>query len=148
MSALLEAIIAVVAAAILGIVIGWHFGRQSLELSTAKVEVKQEAAIDTKRAADQTTVAEEAKTYEAAEIAPLAAPVLRVCHYTPAASLPGANAAGPGTHAPAADHQPDPVPDQPGPNIGPGLLRAGTIVRAQVMQLQDYVNRVCQAKVP
>lgn len=127
---------------------GYHVGGMAPKLADAKAEVKQEVAADTKRTADQTTVAQEAQTYEDAQLAPIAAPVVRMCEYAPAARLPSPNPTGPGTHAPAATHGADPVPPVPGPDIGPGLLRSSTVAEAQVAGLQDYINRVCQAKAP
>jgi hypothetical protein len=125
---------------------GWYFGRQGLELTAANQVVKQEVAQGKKRTTDQSTVAQEAKTYEAAEVAPLAAPVVRVCLYTPAASVSGAYPAGPRIDAPVDSRSPDPVPVAAGPDIGPPLVQVGHVIDAQVAGLQHYIEHVCQAK--
>jgi hypothetical protein len=129
---------------------GWHFGRQGLELRDSKAVVKQAVAEDTKRTTDQTTVATEAKTYEAATdpLAPLAAPVVRMCDYTPATAMPSAHPAGSGAHAAAAVPAPAPRDPVPGPDIGRPVVQVGKFADARVVALQDYIQRVCQAKTP
>jgi hypothetical protein len=132
---------------------GWHFGGQAPKLAAAKQELKQEAAEDTKRTTDQTTVAQEAKTYEAATdpLAPLPAPVVRLCYNSTTPAVPSAHPAGPGAHGPV------PVPDAGGGdshlptyvqwNTRP-LVQIGRNADAQVAGLQDYITRVCQAHAP
>lgn len=128
--------------------VGHHYGALAPELAQAKTEVKQEAAQDTKRAKDETTVAQEAKTYEAATdpaLAPVTAPVVRLCKYTIVSSP---NPAGSGADAKLPVRAPDPQPSVPGPDIGRPLVQIGHNADAQVAGLQDYIARVCQAKAP
>lgn len=138
----------ILAAVLLVFFAGYHVGGMAPKLAAAKIEVKQEVAADAKRTVDQTTVAQEAKTYEAAEIAPIAAPVVRMCYYSTAASVPSPNPAGSGAHAPLVSASANPVPGVPGPDIGSALLRTGHTVDAQVAGLQDYIDHVCLAKAP
>src|SRR5208282_1114171 len=105
-------------------------------LAAADAIVKTEAAAQKTTTANESIVAKEANTYEDAALAPLAAPVARMCYYSTPAAVPGPHAAGPRTDAPPPAHSPDPLPPVPGPDIGPGLLRAATIASAQVAQLQ------------
>ena len=127
----------------------WHMGGESTRLKVATAQVHQEVQAQQKDNHDRTTVAQEAKTYEAAALDPIAAPDVRVCHYTPApAPVPSTHPAGPRTDAPAPSREPDPVPDVPGPNIGPPLVRSAHLADAQVKGLQDYITHVCQARAP
>lgn len=125
---------------------GYHFGGLAPKLAAARAEVHQESLNDAKRTTDQTTVAGEARTYEAAELAPVSAPVVRVCLYTPVSPVSGAYAARPRTDAPVPSRSADPVPLQAGPDIGPPLVRVGHVTDAQVAGLQHYIEHVCQAK--
>jgi len=140
--------IALGVAVIAAFLAGWHFGRQGLELKDAKTEVKQEAAQDTKRRTDEGTVAQEAKTYEAATdpLAPLAAPIVRMCDYS--TPVPTAHPAGSGAHeAPALRAADPPVPAVTLWHTEP-LVRDGHNADAQVVGLQDYIAHVCQAHAP
>jgi hypothetical protein len=129
---------------------GYHFGGLAPKLAQAKAQIKQETAAQTKDTKDQATVAQEARTYEAATdpLLPVAAPAVRVCHYTPVASVPSADPAGSGTDAAApvrAANPPDPLP---GPDIGRPLVQIGHNADAQIAGLQDYIEHVCQARAP
>jgi hypothetical protein len=126
---------------------GYHFGGLAPKLAAAKTELKQEAASQAKDAKDEAIIAREAKTYEAATdpLLPIAAPVVRVCYYTPVSS---AKPPGSGTDAAApvrAANPPDPVP---GPDIGRPLVQIGHNADAQIAGLQDYIEHVCQASAP
>lgn len=143
-----------IAAAVLAVVLaafgaGWYFGRQGIELKDSKQIVKQEVAQDSKRRTDEGTVAQEAKTYEAATdpLAPLPAPIVRMCDYsTPA--VPSPHPAGSGAHAPPALRAADPpVPAVVEWDTKP-LVRDGHNADAQVAGLQDYIAKVCQAHAP
>lgn len=126
--------------------VGYHFGGLTPQLKAAKAEIKQEAAQDQKRTTDQNTVAGEAKTFEKAQLDPLPAPVVRVCLYTPLATVSSAHTAGPRIDAPVPNRSPAPVPVEAGPDIGPSLVRVGHVTDAQVAGLQHYIEHVCQAK--
>lgn len=142
--------IASLVALVLAFLAGWHFGRQGLELKDSKAEVKQAAAVQAKQTTDQKTVATEAKTYEAATdpLAPLPAPIVRMCDYRAPTAVPSPHPAGPGAHAPAAVRTADPpVPAVVEWHTEP-LVRDGHNADAQIAGLQDYIARVCQAKAP
>jgi hypothetical protein len=130
---------------------GYHFGGLAPKLATANTVIKQEAAEQAKDTKDQATVAQEAKTYEAATdpaLDPIAAPRVSMCYYAPSPTLPSTNTSGSGAHASApvpAAAAPDPVP---GPDIGRPIVQVGHDANAQVAGLQDYIERVCQAKAP
>jgi hypothetical protein len=124
---------------------GYHFGKLAPQLAEAKTEIRQEAAEDVKVAKDQTTVAEEAKTYEAATdpaLTPVIAPRLSVCYYAP---LQG-HASGSGADAKPPVRAPDPPNPVPGPDIGRPLVQISHNADAQIAGLQDYISKVCQAK--
>jgi hypothetical protein len=129
----------------------YHLGGLGTRERVAVAQVKQEKAQDTKRTIDEATVAKEAKTYEAAtdpELSPVSAPSVRLCHYTPVASVPGANAPGSGAHASAPVPAPAPAAALPGPDIGRPVLQVGHDADAQIAGLQDYIEHVCQAHAP
>jgi hypothetical protein len=136
--------IGVLVAIVLAFLAGWHFGRQGLELKDANQVVKQEVAQDQKRERDQTTIAQEGKAYADATdpLAPLPAPVVRLCYSAPA---PPPRPARPAPDAPVASGKPDPVPLQAGPDVGPALVRVGHDADAQIAGLQDYITKVCRA---
>lgn len=130
---------------------GYHFGGLSGRLAAAQTVVKQEVATQRRTTTDQATVAEEAKTYEAAidPLAPLPAPVVRLCYNSTArAAVPSAHPAGsgaaPGPPIPAAAA----APTLPGPDIGRPVLQVGRRADAQVAGLIDYIQRVCRVPVP
>lgn len=128
---------------------GYHFGALAPKLAAAKTELKEEAAAEVKDTKDQATVAQEAKTYEAATdpaLDPVAAPRVSMCYYAPA--LPSANPAGSGAHASAPIPEPATQPAVPGPDIGRPIVQIGHDADAQVAGLQDYISHVCQAKAP
>jgi hypothetical protein len=127
---------------------GWHFGGESGKLAESKAVAKQEAQVITQTATDTSTINTEAKAYAAAQIDPVAAPVVSLCHYTPAAAVLGAAAAGSGPHV--APHVPAPGPPAalPGPDIGRPLVQVGHDADAQVAGLQDYIEHVCRVKAP
>lgn len=129
---------------------GFYVGHLSPALKAAKTVVRQEIAQQKKTIVDQATVAEEAKTYEAATdpLAPVAAPVVRLC-YTPAfAPVPSPHPARSGTaQSPALPAAAAPAP-LPGPDIGRPVVQLGIQADAQVAGLIDYVQRVCQARAP
>lgn len=129
---------------------GWHFGRQGLELKAANAEVKQNEAQAAKRTTDQSTIAREATTYEAATdpLAPLPAPVVRLCYSPAAPAVPSTQPAGSGAHASPAVPAAAPADPVSGPDIGRPVLQVGVDANAQVAGLQDYIERVCQAKAP
>lgn len=127
---------------------GYHFGTLAPKLAEAKTELKQDAAEQKKDTTDQATVAQEAKTYEAATdpaLAPVSAPHVSVCYYAPLvqshATGSGVNA-GPPVRAP---DRPDPVP---GPDIGRPLVQISHNADAQIAGLQDYIAKVCQGGHP
>jgi hypothetical protein len=128
--------------------LGYHFGSLAPKLAEAKAEIKQTEAQDAKRVTDQATVAQEARSYEAAALEPIPTPVVRLCVSAPPAAMPGAHPAGPRADAPSAPRAADPVPPVPGPDIGPELLRAAHLADAEIAALQSYVSQVCQAKTP
>jgi len=135
----------ILAAVLLVFGLGFHFGSLAPKLAAATAEVKQDEAQDAKRLTDQATVAQEARSYEAAALEPIPAPVVRLCVSAPPAALPSAHPARSGTDAPDATVPANPLPPSPGPDIGPSLMRAAAIAESQVTQLQDYVTKVCQA---
>ncbi len=127
----------------------WHMGGESTRLKVATAEVHTEVQAQQKDNHDRITVAQEAKTYEAATdpLEPIAAPIVRMC-IVPIASpaVPSAHSAGSGDHATAAVREPDPpVPTVVDWNTEP-LVRAGHNADAQVIALQDYITHVCQAQ--
>jgi hypothetical protein len=128
--------------------VGWHFGGESGQLAESKAVAKQEAQVITQSATDTSTINTEAKTYAAAQIDPVAAPVVSLCYYTPAAALLGAPATGSGPHAAAQLPAPGPQPALPGPDVGRPLVQVGHDADAQVAGLQDYIEHVCRVKAP
>lgn len=127
---------------------GYHFGGLAPKLACVQAQVKTEALAQAKRTKDTATVAEEAKTYDAATdpVQPLPAPVVRVCRAPPApAAVPNAAASGFRAHEatplPAAAPR-DPLP---GPDIGRPVVQAGRDADAQIAGLQDYIAKVCEA---
>lgn len=145
MSALSTRVMLFVLSHAVAMLLGWHFGRQGLEVKQQKAEIAQERAQDKKRSTDRGTIAQEGKTYENAGLDPLPSPVVRLCYSPAAAPVPGSRAPGLAPHAAASSRSADPVPDTPGPNIGPTLVRTGHVADAQVIGLQDYITRVCLA---
>lgn len=135
-------------------VLGWswlcyHQGSLAPQLAEAKKELKVDARADAKRATDSKTVAEEAKTYEAATdpLKPVDAPHVSVCYYAPAAApVPAARAPGSGTAAPTPLPTATPPTPVSGPDIGRPSVQVGRDADAQVVGLLDYIERVCQAK--
>ena len=97
----------------------------------------------TQQATDTATINAEAKTYAAAQIDPIAAPVVSVCHYTPAA-VPRATVAGSLPHGAPNLPAPSPPAAVPGPDIGRPLVSIGHTADAQVAGLQDYIEHVCR----
>lgn len=138
----------ILAAVLLVFFAGYHVGGLAPKLSNAKAEIKTALAAQQQTHTDETTIAQEAKAYEDARLAPIAAPAVRVCEYSPAGAVRSPAAAGSGAHAPAAVDRTTEVPAVPGPDIGPGLMRAAAIATAQVTALQDYVAKVCLAGDP
>ncbi len=123
---------------------GYHFGGEAPKLADARTEIKTALHQQQQTGTDETVIAEEAKSYEDAQLAPLAAPVARVCYYSNAAAgVHPAAAAGSGAHASPAALGATAVPPVPGPDIGPGVMRAAAIATAQVTALQDYIGKVC-----
>lgn len=139
--------------------LGWSFlcyhqGGQGTRLAVADVRVKQDTAAAKTLAKDQTTVAQEAKTYEAAvaDPGPVPAPVVRLCYYrTAPAAVPRATAAGsgpdasPDLRAAAAAPLASPVA---GADIGKPLIAIPHACDAQVAGLQDYIRHVCAVNGP
>jgi hypothetical protein len=114
---------------------GWHFGGQSGKLADTRAVATQEAGVIKQAATDTTTINAEAKVYAAAQVDPIAAPVVRVCLYTPAQPVSRTAAAGSIAHAAAELPAPGPQPAVPGPDIGGPLV-------------QDYIEHVCRVKAP
>lgn len=126
---------------------GWHFGGQSGKLADTAHVAQQEAGVIKQTASDTAQINDEAKHYADAQLVPVSAPAVSLCHYTPAA-VPRAAAAGPLPHAAAelpAANPPNPVP---GPDIGRPLVSIGRDANAQVAALQDYINHVCRVPAP
>lgn len=140
--------IALLIALALAFGMGWHFGRQGLELKDTKQLASSESATIQKTSRDQVTVAGEAKTYEDAidPLAPIPGPIVRLCIAAPA--VPSAHPAGPGAHAAAAVRAADPqLPAVVDWDSKP-VVRQGRVANAQVAGLQDYITHVCQAHAP
>lgn len=130
---------------------GWHFGGQSGRLADSTAVVKQEAHVITQEVTDTAIINAEAKTYAAAQIDPIAAPVVSVCHYTPTAAVPRTATAGPLPHGTADLSAPGArgALSAPGPvDIGEPLVRVGHNADAQVAALEDYIEHVCRVPAP
>lgn len=127
---------------------GWHFGGQSGKLSDVRHVATQEAGVIKQTATDTATINAEARSYAAAQIDPIAAPAVSLCHYTPAATVPRAAAAGPLPHAATDLPAPSTRAALPGPDIGRPLVSIGHDADAQVIALQDYIAHVCRVPAP
>lgn len=145
---ILYGVIAALALAIGAFFFGYHQGGLSCQLKDARTVVKETDQNLKSAAADAVTVNQEAKTYAAAPLDPIAAPVVRVCRYTPADRVPAAATAGSlADGSPSVRGTPAPDPHlSAGPDIGEPVVREGHIANAQVIGLQDYIARICLAK--
>lgn len=126
----------------------YHLGGNGVKLTDEKAVIKQETKDDAKRVVDQSTVAQEAKTYETATdpaLDPIAAPDVRVCHYT-ATIVPSANPAGSRVDASPSVRAPDPSNAVPSIDIGRPLVQISHNADAQIAGLQDYIEHVCQVQ--
>lgn len=137
---------AILASVLLVFCLGFHFGGVGPKLAAAQALEKLQAAEQKKTDVDETTIANEAKAYEAASIDPIPAPIVRLCYAAPTATVPDASTAGPRAHAPVSSAGANPVLGQTGPDIGPALLRTAHLADAQVTELQDYIHKVCLAE--
>jgi hypothetical protein len=129
----------------------YHLGGEGTRLKVANTEVRQATAEQRKETKDEATVAEEAKRFETATdpaLTPVAAPLVRLCHFTPVATVSSANAAGSGTDASAPVRAAPAEDSVPGPDIGGPIVQVGHNADAQVAGLQHYIEHVCQARAP
>ena len=117
-----------------------HKGATKCIQADAVAVQKQETHNEVKAATDAQIINQEAKTYHdtLADPAPVDAPHVSVCHYTPSA-VPGAPASRPSPH----EGTPSGSADSPHPDVGPPLVKVGIDSDAQVRGLQDYITRVC-----
>lgn len=124
---------------------GYYFRGQHDTAKVEKTELKEVAADQAKDKHDEPIIANEGKSLEAAKAAdpdPAKLPDVRVCYYKPIASVQNTAPAG---------IKPDATPAvRPGPpqsaDITPAIVHVGAVANAQVVALQDYINRVCLAK--
>lgn len=128
--------------------LGYHFGSEACRLDDAKATVSEMARNQKQESTDVQRINAEATQLGQAVLDPLPAPVVRVCLYTPAITVPGAPTPGPESHAAPASRGADPLPARAGPDIGEPLVRVGHDSDAQVIALQDYITHVCRVPSP
>jgi hypothetical protein len=146
------AIVILAIAAIAGFV-AWerHQGAQSVKVHDQVAVANKIAQNARQEVKDTHEVAKEKADYDQANLAPVAAPSVRLCHYTPA--MPRAHPAGPDLHAGATDRaqdlpgpgqggQPLPSPDL-GEDIGPDLIRHAREADLLLAGAQAYIRNVC-----
>ena len=130
--------------------IGWswherHIGAQKCLQNVEKASAIEESKQATQYTADQGTVSNEGKTYEAAKTAPVApAPVIRLCPKLPRQTVQGAPSAGPQADGKASGG----ADDSQGVTVWDttALVKAGRDADAQITGLQDYILNVCRPK--
>ncbi|SRR6266404_3686015 len=122
-----------------------HIGAQKCLQNVDKANAIEESKQATQYTADQGTVSNEGKTYEAAKTAPVApAPVVRLCPRLPRQAVQATPDAGSTTDGKASG----------GREASPGvtawdttaLVKAGRDADAQIAGLQDYILQVCRPK--
>lgn len=117
-----------------------HKGAADCKQADIVAVQKQETHDAAKAAADTKTINTEAQTYAQtlADPAPIDAPHVSLCHYTPSA-VPSASSPGSSPH----EASPSRIPDPSHIDIGPPLVKVGVDSDAQVRGLQDYIAKVC-----
>lgn len=123
-----------------------HVGAEQCIQRDQKATATQETHNAAVLAQGVTTVYQEATDYNDAISAPVARPVhVRVCESPAPSPVPDPAAAGPVSDGspplPGSDHA-APVPS----DIGPELQAVGRDADAQIVELQDYVRRVCSVR--
>jgi hypothetical protein len=115
-----------------------HRGAKECKQADATAVTKQEAHNADVLKTDIATNTQIEDTLHAAEIAPITAPVVRVCYYK-ASPVPNSTptAGGPDVSTPVRE---EPVA---GPDIGRPVLTQGRNADAQIAGLQAYIAKVC-----
>src|SRR6266404_9496551 len=122
-----------------------HIGAQKCLQNVEKASAIEEGKQATQYTADQGTVSNEGKTYEAAKTAPIApAPVIRLCPHLPRQAVQAAPSAG----SQADGKAPGGADDSQGVTVWDttALVKAGRDADAQITGLQDYILNVCRPK--
>lgn len=139
--------IAIVVVVIIGF--AWHerhLGAEKCIQGDEKAAAIQEAHNADILSRGTTTVFQEAAEYHEAIATPVAHPVRVMCESPRTHEVPAAAASGPVSNGAASLPGPDhsaPVPDQ---SIGPELQAVGRDADAQIIELQDYIRRVCSVR--
>lgn len=135
-------------AAIAGFVI-WerHQGAQSVKVHDQVAVANKIAQNASQEVKDTHEVVKEKADYDQGNLAPVAAPVVRLCRYTPV--VPRAHPAGSDLHASATDQgQHLPGPEEggqsvPSVDIGPDLIRHAREADLLLAGAQAYIRNVC-----
>ena len=122
-----------------------HLGAQKCLQNVEKASAIEESKQATQYTADQGTVSNEGKTYEAAKTAPVApAPVVRLCPRLPRQAVQAAAGSGSAVDGKAPGGGGDSA--QPTLWDSTPVVKAGRDADAQIAGLQDYILNVCRPK--
>src|SRR6266404_8739410 len=122
-----------------------HIGAQKCLQNVDKASAIEESKQATQYTADQGTVSNEGKTYEAAKTAPVApAPVVRLCPRLPRQAVQAAAGSGSAVDGKAPGGGGDSA--QPTLWDSTPVVKAGRDADAQIAGLQDYILNVCRPK--
>lgn len=122
-----------------------HIGAQKCLQNVEKASALEEGKQATQYTADQRTVSNEGKTYEAAKTASVApAPVIRLCPKLPRQTVQVASGTRPKADAKASSGGGD--SPQPALWDSTPVVKAGRDADAQISGLQDYILYVCRPK--
>lgn len=123
--------------------VGYHFGGLSCRLGDATAVTRQEAHNEAQAATDTKAINQEAIDHaKALSAVPDPTPAL-ICVRQYSTPRPVSQTTAPRgiSDAPAAL----PEPSSPGFDPGPELAKIGQAADAQVIELQDYITKVCLA---
>lgn len=149
-SPLVERLVWVVLVGLFVVLTVWYERRQGAvgcELANTKVATQQIAHNTVIEGQDKAIVKTEGEIHAQAVAAPVARPVtLRVCPPTPRRAV--SEAPTPGPVSDGASPLPGPSNGAPvqGESIGPELQAVGRDADAQIVELQDYITRVCSVR--
>ena len=132
--------------AVLLVLLGYWVRGLQCTAGTDKAIIKQVAQNQQTEKHDDGTIAIEEKALDDATLQPVAAPVVRLCYTAPPRAVLPARPPGAEPHAPASNASRAAVPVDPGPDIGPALVSVGRYADAQVIELQDYITKVCRPR--